>query len=202
MRSIFISRIRESGCSNSDQTPEGSLLRLNERSNALLEQEIAALKLQAEEARRNQAQTQHHLDQLLHKTLGQRGTAEESDPELQEEVERLQKALEELHLETGRRERMEKQSREELTGKLQHGEALLARAEIELKERDAKARACENHLKQAQSEITALRQQRDYLKDEVDTVHRELKHSYKLQSDLGGDSHAMQLPRASHPNHG
>ncbi|ROJ36306.1 Gypsy retrotransposon integrase-like protein 1 [Anabarilius grahami] len=163
--------------------------RLNERSNALLEQEIAALKLQAEEARRNQAQTQHHLDQLLHETPGQRGTAEESDPELQEEVERLQKALEELHLETGRRERMEKQFREELTGKLQHGEALLARAEIELKERDAKARACENHLKQARSEITALRQQRDYLKDEVDTVHRELKHSYKLQSELGGDSH-------------
>ncbi|ROI36376.1 hypothetical protein DPX16_11317 [Anabarilius grahami] len=144
---------------------------LNERSNALLEQETAALKLQAEEARRNQAQTQHHLDQLLHEIPSQRGTAEESDPELQEEVERLQKALKELNLE----------------------------AEIELKERDAKARACENHLKQARSEITALRQQRDYLKDEVDTVHQELKHSYKLQSDLGGDSHAMQLPLATGP---
>ncbi|KAK9972488.1 hypothetical protein ABG768_025792, partial [Culter alburnus] len=172
---------------------------LNERSNALLEQEVAALKLQAEEARRNQAQTQHHLDQLLLETPGQRGTTEESDPEQQEEVERLQKALEELHLETGRREQMEKQSREELTGKLQHGEALLARAEIELKERDAKARACENHLRQARSEITALRQQRDHLKDELDIVHRELKHSYKLQSDLGGDSHAMQLPLAPGP---
>ncbi|KAK9980986.1 hypothetical protein ABG768_000560 [Culter alburnus] len=173
--------------------------RLNERSNALLEQEVTALKLQAEEARRNQAQTQHHLDQLLLETPGQRGTTEESDPEQQEEVERLQKALEELHLETGHREQMEKQSREELTGKLQHGEALLARAEIELKERDAKARACENHLRQARSEITALRQQRDHLKDELDIVHQELKHSYKLQSDLGGDSHAMQLPLAPGP---
>ncbi|KAK9966338.1 hypothetical protein ABG768_003456 [Culter alburnus] len=157
--------------------------RLNERSNALLEA----------------AQTQHRLDQLLLENQDQRGTADESDPELQEEVERLQKALEELHLETGRREQLEKESRAELTGKLQQGEALLARAEIELKDRDAKAWACENHLKQARSEIIALRQQRDYLKDELDTVHRELKHSYKLQSDLGGDSHVMQLPLASGP---
>lgn len=36
---------------------------LSERSNALLEQEAAAIKLQAEDAQRNQAQTQHRLDQ-------------------------------------------------------------------------------------------------------------------------------------------
>ncbi|XP_051741577.1 uncharacterized protein LOC127508053 [Ctenopharyngodon idella] len=175
-------------------------VRLSERSNALLEQEAAALKLQAGEARRNQAQTQHHLDQLLLETQDQRGTADESNPELQEEVERLQKALAELHLEAERKEQLGKESREELTGKLQQGETLLARAEIELKERDAKARACENHLKQARSEILALKQQRDYLRDELDTVHRELKHSYKLQGDLGGEAHFTEFLLASRPS--
>lgn len=42
--------------------------RLSEMRNAHLEQDAAAPKLQAEEARRNQAHTQHRLNQLLLKT--------------------------------------------------------------------------------------------------------------------------------------
>ncbi|XP_048031090.1 metallophosphoesterase 1 isoform X2 [Megalobrama amblycephala] len=71
------------------------------------------LKLQAEDARRNQAQTQRHHDQRLVEIQDQRWTADESKPELQEELQRLQKALAELHLEVERRELTEK-----LTAKL------------------------------------------------------------------------------------
>ncbi|XP_028822572.1 uncharacterized protein LOC114776228, partial [Denticeps clupeoides] len=55
------------------------------------------------------------------------------------------------------------------------------RAVTELKEREAWARACEGHLQTARAEVSTLSQQRDYLKDELDTVRRELKHSYRLQ---------------------
>ncbi|ROL46652.1 hypothetical protein DPX16_21111 [Anabarilius grahami] len=94
---------------------------LNEKSNIHLEQEAAALKLQAKEAQKNQAHSQSHLDQLLLETQDRCGTADETDPELQEEVERLQNALAELRVETEHREQLEKESREELNGKLQRG---------------------------------------------------------------------------------
>ncbi|ROL54941.1 hypothetical protein DPX16_12810 [Anabarilius grahami] len=126
------------------------------------------LKLQAEDARRNQAQTQHHHDQRLVEIQDQRWTADESKPELQEELQRLQKALAELHLEVEHRELLEKVSREELTGKLQHSEALLAKAETELKDRHTKAMTCENQCKQAQKGVMAPKQQRDYV-NELDT---------------------------------
>lgn len=89
---------------------------------------------------------------------------------------------------------MEKESREEIIGKLQLGEALLAREETELKERHAKARACENHLKQAWEEVIALKPQRDYSqreKDGFDTGYRELK------SGMGGETHVTKFPLAS-----
>ncbi|ROL52194.1 hypothetical protein DPX16_6071 [Anabarilius grahami] len=127
------------------------------------------LELQAEDARRNQAQIQRHHDQRLVETQDQSWTADESKPELQEDLHRLQKALAELHLEVERRELLEKVSREELTGELQHSEALLSKAETELKERHTKARACENQLKQAQKGVMAPKQQRDYV-NELDTA--------------------------------
>ncbi|ROL55327.1 THAP domain-containing protein 6 [Anabarilius grahami] len=142
------------------------------------------LKLQAEDARRNQSQTRRRFDQRLIETQDQHGTADESKPELQKELQRLQKALAELQLEVKCRELLEKESRKALTGKLQHGEALLAKAETELKERHAEARACENHLKQARKEVIAPKQQRDYLKDELDTGFRELR------SGIGGETHS------------
>ncbi|KAK9952877.1 hypothetical protein ABG768_016907, partial [Culter alburnus] len=120
------------------------------------------LKLQAEDARRNQAQIHRHHDQRLVETQDQRWTADESEPELQEELQRLQKALAELHLEVERRE---------LTGKLQHSEAPLAKAETKLKDRHTKALTCENHLKQAQKGVMAPKQQRDYV-NELDTGYR------------------------------
>ncbi|ROL53750.1 hypothetical protein DPX16_9450 [Anabarilius grahami] len=152
------------------------------------------LELQAEDARRNQAQIQRHHDQRLVETQDQRGTADESKPELQEDLQRLQKALAELHLEVERRELLEKVSSEELTGKLQHSEALLSKAGTELKERHTKARACENQLKQAQKGVMAPKQQRDYV-NELDTGYRVLK------SGLGGGTHITEpdLPRGLHP---
>ncbi|RXN35775.1 olfactory receptor 51B2-like protein [Labeo rohita] len=72
--------------------------RLSETSISRLEQEAAALKLQAEEAQRDLALAQSQLDQLETETPHQRRTMDEKDPELQEEVERLQRALTDLHL--------------------------------------------------------------------------------------------------------
>ncbi|XP_051512780.1 uncharacterized protein LOC127417109 [Myxocyprinus asiaticus] len=154
--------------------------KLSEASISRQEQEAAALKLQAEEAQRNWMRAQSQLDQLTSETQHQHRTADEKDPELQEEVERLQNALTDLCVDTARREQQEKDTREELSKKLQQAEALLRRAETELKEREARAKACEGHLQSAQAEVSALAQQRDYLKEECDTVHRELKHSYRL----------------------
>ncbi|RXN14959.1 NYNRIN-like protein [Labeo rohita] len=70
--------------------------RLSEASISRLEQEAAALKLRAEEAQRDLALAQSQLDQLETETPHQRRATDEQDPELQEEVERLQKALTDL----------------------------------------------------------------------------------------------------------
>uniref|UniRef100_A0A673M5A6 Retrotransposon gag domain-containing protein n=1 Tax=Sinocyclocheilus rhinocerous TaxID=307959 RepID=A0A673M5A6_9TELE len=171
--------------------------KLGEASISRMEQEAAALKLQAEEAQRNLVLAQSQLDQLTSETQHQHRTADEKDPELQEEVERLQKALTDLRVDTTRREQWEKDTREELSEKLQRAEALLMRAETELKERDARARACEGHLQSSRAEVSALAQQRDYLKDELDTVHRELKYAYRLQSDSEREMHTTEFPLTS-----
>ncbi|XP_052011045.1 uncharacterized protein LOC127663487, partial [Xyrauchen texanus] len=127
--------------------------RINEKSKLDLEQEATALKLQAVEARRNQAKTQSRLDQLRLETEEQRKEEDETDPEQKKEVERLQNSLENLRRDTDQREQSERKAREELDEKLQQGESLLARAETALKDRDAKARACEKHLNMARAEI-------------------------------------------------
>ncbi len=142
--------------------------KLSERNVTHLEQEAAALKLQAEEARRNQAHAQSRLDQLTLEAQDQRGRVDDKEPELQEEVERLRGAFADLHVNTEHQQLLEQEAMEELSGKLQQAEALLVRAETELKERDAKA--CEGHLQTARGEIQTLTHQRDYLKDELDIV--------------------------------
>lgn len=142
--------------------------RLSERNVTHLEQEAAALKLQAEEARRNQAHAQSRLDQLTLEAQDQRGRVDDKEPELQEEVERLRGAFADLRVNTEHQQLLEQEAMEELSGKLQQAEALLVRAETELKKRDAKA--CEGHLQTARGEIQTLTHQRDYLKDELDIV--------------------------------
>ncbi len=139
-----------------------SQAKLSEASISRQEQEAAALKLQAEEAQRNWVRAQSQLDQLASEIQHQHRTADEKDPELQEEVERLQKALTDLCVDTACREQQEKDAREELSEKLQQAEALLMRAETELKEREARAKACDGHLQSAWAEVSALAQQRDY----------------------------------------
>ncbi|XP_051574280.1 uncharacterized protein LOC127452710 [Myxocyprinus asiaticus] len=153
--------------------------KLSEESISRWEQEAAALKLQAEGAQRNWMHAQSQLDQLTSETQHEHRTADEKDPELQEE--------------------QEKDTREELSKKLQQAEALLRRAETELKEREARAKACEGHLQSARAEVSALAQQRDYLKEELDTVHRELKHSYRLQSDSEREIPLLKTSPASIP---
>ncbi|XP_056118301.1 uncharacterized protein LOC130095569 [Rhinichthys klamathensis goyatoka] len=165
--------------------------RLHERHAINLEQETATLRLQVEEARRDQAKTQSRLDQLLLENEEQ--DEEETDSEPRKEVEELQTALENLRLDTDQKELKERKARETLTEKLQQGEALLERANNELKERDAKAKACEKHLKAARAEINELIQQKELYKDELDAVHRELKHSYKLQSDPERGTHTTKF---------
>lgn len=108
--------------------------RLSEQSNTDLAREGAALKLQAEEARRNQTVTQHRLDQLLLETEKE----DETDTEQEKEVERLQKTLEDLRLHADQREQQEKDTRDKLNEQLRRGESLLERANNELKDRDVK----------------------------------------------------------------
>ncbi|KAL1254329.1 hypothetical protein QQF64_016558 [Cirrhinus molitorella] len=165
--------------------------RMSEASISRLEQEAAALKLQAEETQRDLTLAQSQLDQL--KTQHQCGTSDEKDPDLQEEVERLQEALNNLRVDAARREQREKDAREELSEQLQHTESLLRKAETELKERKAKVKACEGHLQSARAGITALSQQRDFLKEELDIVHRELKHAYRLQGCQGHSGTAESI---------
>lgn len=69
-----------------------------------------------------------------------------------------------LRADAAHREQLEKDVREELSEKLQHAEALLGRARTEVKERDARARACEDHLQITLAEVQALIQQRDCVK--------------------------------------
>ncbi|XDV17610.1 hypothetical protein PO909_023444 [Leuciscus waleckii] len=161
--------------------------RLSERSNIDLEQ-------------RDQARTQSRLDQLLLETQYRREKEDATDPELQKEVERLRNALQDLRLNTDQREQLERETRKELNEKLQQSDALLRRAETELKETDAKARACEKHLQKARAKIGELTLQRDELQDELDTVHAELRHSYRLQSGWNGETHITEFLPASHPN--
>ncbi|XP_058250038.1 uncharacterized protein LOC131355645 [Hemibagrus wyckioides] len=123
--------------------------------------------------------------------------AGEQEPELQEEVVKLQTALAELQVNTAQREQQEKDIREELSEKLQQAKGLLKRAEAELRERDTKAMAYKGHLQSARAEVHALSKQRDYLKDEVDKMHRELKHAYKLQGEPEREMHPIEFPSTS-----
>ncbi|KAG7335142.1 hypothetical protein KOW79_001738 [Hemibagrus wyckioides] len=111
-----------------------------------LEQESAALKIQAGEAQRNLEIAHGQLDQLTTKMEHRHRTAGEQEPELQEEVMKLQTALAELQVDTAWREQQENDLREKLSEELQRAEGLLKRAEVELKEREAKATAYEGHL--------------------------------------------------------
>ncbi|CAM4610264.1 unnamed protein product [Leuciscus chuanchicus] len=174
--------------------------RLSERSNIDLEQQAAALKLQADEAWKDQARTQSRLDQLLLETQNQREKEDTTDPELQKEVERLRNALQDLRLDTDQREQLEREARKELDEKLQQSDALLERAKTELKETDTNARACEKHLQAARAKIGELTLKRDELQDELDTVHAELKHSYRLQSGWNGETHTTEFLPARHSN--
>ena len=169
--------------------------RLAEEDNANLEKEIAGLKTQLKEARKQKDNAQEHLDQLLLEVEAK----DETHPELQKEVERLQKALEDLRTDTDKRMQSEKRTTEELQDRLRRGDALLKRAESELKDREARAKACEKHLQAARTEINELVQQRHDLKYELEVTHRELKHAYKLQGDLEGETPITQFPLTSEP---
>ena len=173
---------------------------LSEWSNIDLEQQAATLMLQAEEAWKDQARTQSRLDQLLLETQNQPEKEDGTDPELQKEVERLQNALQDLRLDTDQRGQLEREAQKELNEKLQQCDTLLERAKTELKERDSKARACEKHLQAARAKIDKLTLQRDELQDELDTVHAELKHSYRLQSGWNRETHTIEFLPARHSN--
>ncbi|KAA0714691.1 hypothetical protein E1301_Tti006469 [Triplophysa tibetana] len=150
--------------------------------------ETAALKLQAEEAHRNQEDAKNLLDQL---TLeAQELATDERHAELMEEVQRLQDTVTDLRTDTEHRERLDKQAREDLECKLQKAETLLRWVETELKEREAKSKASEKHFQAARAEAQALAQQHDQLQSEFDTVQRELKYAYMFQAEpRGGKSH-------------
>ena len=104
-----------------------------------LEREIAELKTQLEEACKQKDHTQRRLEDLLLDIE----TEDETRQELQREVEGLQKALEDLRLDTDKIVEAEKRTTEALNNKLSRAEALLERANIELKDRDTRAKACE-----------------------------------------------------------
>ncbi|CAM4708578.1 unnamed protein product [Leuciscus chuanchicus] len=93
-----------------------------------MEQKAATLQLQATEARKDRAHTQSRLDQLIFLTEEE----DETDTTLQQEVERLQKALDDLHRHTDQRQQSKENTRKELNERLQRAEALLERAETEI----------------------------------------------------------------------
>ena len=149
--------------------------RVSDRTNLDLEQKVAALQLQATESLEDRAHTQSRPDQLLSLTEEEDVT----DTTLQQEVERLQNALDDLHRHTDQREQLERKTRKELNERLQQAEALLERAE---------------------TKIHQLTQQRHELQDELDTVHAELKHAYRLQSVWNGETHITEfLPVSQTP---
>ena len=170
-----------------------SQARLLEEDKAKLEKDTAGLKTQLEEACKQKEQAHQRLEELLLEE------EEDTRPELQQEVERLQQALEDLRLDTDRTVEAEKQTTAALSEDLTRGEAQLERALTELKDKDARVKACETFLQKARAEINELIQQRQDLKDELDIVHRELKHAYGLQGGLGGMTHVTSSPLTSEP---
>ncbi|KAL1258525.1 hypothetical protein QQF64_009102 [Cirrhinus molitorella] len=144
-------------------------VKLSDGNITLLEQEATALKLQTEEARRNQADAENRVEQLTR--------------ELQEEVERLQEALSDLRIDAEQRDQEGELARQGLENRLQQAETLLERAEVDLKEREAKAKAFEKHCKAARAEAQTLAQQQEQLKAEFDAVQRELNYAYQFTAD-------------------
>ncbi|KAK2910828.1 hypothetical protein Q8A67_002961 [Cirrhinus molitorella] len=110
-------------------------VKLSDGSITLLEQETTAFSLQMEEARRNQVDAENRVEQLTQ--------------ELQAEVARLQDDLSDLRSDADLREQAGELARRELESRLQQAETLLEWAEIDLKEREAKAKAFERHCKAA-----------------------------------------------------
>ncbi|XDV34060.1 hypothetical protein PO909_004269, partial [Leuciscus waleckii] len=144
----------------------------SERLSLDMEQKAAALQLQATEARKDRAHTQSRLDQLIFLTEEE----DETDTTLQQEVERLQRALDDLRLHTDQRQQSEENTRKELNERLQRAEALLERAE---------------------TKIHQLIQQRHDLEDELDMVRRELRHAYSFNRDREGEEHLTPFPPSS-----
>ncbi|KAL1277415.1 hypothetical protein QQF64_024088 [Cirrhinus molitorella] len=160
-------------------------VKLSDGNITLLEQEATALKLQTEEARRNQADAENRVEQLTR--------------ELQEEVERLQEALSDLRIDAEQRDQEGELARQGLENRLQQAETLLERAEVDLKEREAKAKAFEKHCKAARAEAQTLAQQQEQLKAEFDAVQRELNYAYQFTADQKEGGSSTEPPPTSKP---
>uniref|UniRef100_A0A673GI44 Retrotransposon gag domain-containing protein n=1 Tax=Sinocyclocheilus rhinocerous TaxID=307959 RepID=A0A673GI44_9TELE len=66
--------------------------------------------------------------------------------------------------------------RQDIERELFHTKSLLKTAYVELNERDTRAKALEGHLHAARAEVQTLTQQFCNIKEELDTVQKELKH--------------------------
>ncbi|KAK2827461.1 hypothetical protein Q7C36_018387 [Tachysurus vachellii] len=145
---------------------------------------------------------------LTYNLIAQTKTEEKKNSRLQQEslsfqiqAEEARRNLAQAHDQLDRiqaetqsqREQQEKDTQEEL----RRAKALLIRAETELKDRVAKAKAYERHLQSAREEINALCQERTHLKEELDTTRRELKHAYRLQRDPEKEMPNVEFPLTS-----
>uniref|UniRef100_A0A671MCI4 Retrotransposon gag domain-containing protein n=1 Tax=Sinocyclocheilus anshuiensis TaxID=1608454 RepID=A0A671MCI4_9TELE len=136
-----------------------------------LRQEVNYMKLQVTECHRELTTTQRET--------AQNRCMEPDRMAQQKEIISLQEAL----TSAGHQEQLGKATRQDLERELFHTKTLLKTVYVELNERDNRAKALEGHQHAARAEVQTLTQQFCNIKEELDTVQKELKQSYRLRKE-------------------
>ncbi len=81
--------------------------------------------------------------------------------------------------------------------KLQYAEKLLDKAKTDFRDKNSRIKALEAHLAESRNEISHLTRQLDYVKEESESFHEELKHAYELRHEPPKTGRAPTAPLPS-----
>ncbi len=157
---------------------------------------LATLKLSDKHAAQRQQEltsAQRRIEQLEHKAQeGQEG-ADEVEQGAEEKINRLKETL----AATSHVMEQIKEDFADRTDKLQYAEQLLEKAKADFRDKNRRIKALEIHLDESRKEISRLKQQLDYFKEEYQSFQEELKHAYELCYEPSRTGRAPTAPLPS-----
>ncbi len=162
---------------------------------------------------------------LSHTLIATLKLSDKHGAQLQQELARAQRRIEQLELEAQERQEgpdeVEQGTEEEInrlketiaattqeveqvkadyadwSKKLQYAEQLLEKAKADFRDKNGRVKALEAHLDEARNKISRLTRQLDYIKEESDSFQEEPKHAYELRREPPRTRHAPTSPLPS-----